>query len=68
MRHKRINWKHVGIALLPAVALSMLVAIFGARIGVSEALVDRIAQVLFFPMFLGFYALLRARTRNSRAV
>jgi hypothetical protein len=68
MRYKKINWKFVGIALLPALALSMLVAIFGARFGASEAVVDRIAQVLFFPMFFGFYALLRARARNSRAV
>ena len=68
MGHKTINWKFVGIALLPALAMSILVAIIGARIGASEGLVDRIAQVLFFPMFLGFYALLRARTRKSRAV
>ena len=68
MRHKTINWKFVGIALLPALALSMLIAIIGARIGASEPLVDRIAQVLFFPMFLSFYALLRVRTRNSQAV
>jgi hypothetical protein len=53
MKHNRINLKLVGIALLPALAMSVAVILLGKAVGFPEAVAERVSQILFFPVFLG---------------
>ena len=55
MTSKTINWRIVGIALIPALGLSMVVILFGGMLGLSESAADRVSQIVFFPTFLGAY-------------
>lgn len=55
MTSKTINWRIVGIALIPALGLSMVVILFGGMFGLSESAADRVSQIVFFPTFLGAY-------------
>jgi hypothetical protein len=50
---KRINLKLVGVALLPALAVSVACILLGKALGVPESLAERASQILFFPVFLG---------------
>ena len=61
MTFKSIDWKIVGIALIPAVALSIAVVFVGSMLGVSESTVDRVSQIVLFPIFLSAYHFTRRR-------
>lgn len=65
MRYDKTYWRMVGIALLPAVGASVIVALAGRLFGVSDTVVDRISQVLFFPTFLAACHNFRARSHAS---
>jgi hypothetical protein len=55
MTSKTINWRIVGIAVIPALGLSIVVILLGGMFGLSEPAADRVSQIVFFPMFLGAY-------------
>ena len=56
MRLKRIDWSMVARALVPALAISILVLLVTQfLLGRTEAFSDRVAQLVFFPVFLGAY-------------
>ena len=50
---KKIDLQLVGVALLPALAMSVTVILLGKAVGLSEAATDRVSQIVFFPVFLG---------------
>ena len=52
MTTKKINLKLVGVALLPALAVSVAVILLGKAVGFPEAVAERVSQLLFFPVFL----------------
>ena len=55
MTSKKIDWRVVGIALIPALGLSIVVIVVGGMFGLSESAADRVSQIAFFPAFLGAY-------------
>ncbi len=56
MRLKRIDWSVVARALVPALAISILVLLVSQfLLGRTEAFSDRLSQLVFFPVFLGAY-------------
>jgi hypothetical protein len=55
MNSKKIDWRIVGIALIPALGLSIAVILLGGMFGLSESAADRVSQIVFFPTFLAAY-------------
>jgi len=55
MTSKEIDWRIVGIALIPALGVSIVVILLGGMFGLSESAADRVSQIVFFPTFLGAY-------------
>ena len=55
MTSKKVDWRIVGIALIPALGLSIVVILAGGMFGLSESAADRVSQIAFFPAFLGAY-------------
>jgi hypothetical protein len=55
MPSKKIDWRIVGIALIPAVGLSIMVILLGRMFGLSEPAADRVSRIQFFPTFLSAY-------------
>ncbi|GEM_PF-2759079 len=53
MTFKTIDWRIVGMALIPALGVSIALTLLGGTIGLSESAVDRVSQIVFFPIFLG---------------
>ena len=49
---KTINFKLVGVAILPALAASVTVVLLAKAMGLSETVGERVSQILFFPVFL----------------
>jgi hypothetical protein len=49
MTSKKIDWRIVGLALIPALALSIVVIFGGIALGLSESAADRASQIVFFP-------------------
>jgi hypothetical protein len=58
---KKVDWGVVGIALMPALAFSIAIALVGDMLGLSESVADRVSQVVFFPIFLGTYHVAKRR-------
>jgi hypothetical protein len=52
MSSKKVDFKVVGIALLPATGVSITVILLGQLLGLPESTAERISQILFFPIFL----------------
>jgi len=52
MSYDKKYWRTIGIALLPALGVSVAVVLVGGLFNVSESAVNRISQLLFFPIFL----------------
>ena len=67
MTSKKIDWKIVGIALIPALGLSIVVTLVGTLFGLSEPAADRVSQVVFFPAFLGAYHFTKRRRSVTAA-
>lgn len=53
MKTRKIDLKLVGIALLPALAVSVGVILLGKAAGFPDAVAERVSQILFFPVFFG---------------
>jgi hypothetical protein len=51
----------VGIALLPALGVSIMTVLVGGVLGGSESVVDRVSEILFFPTFFAACHYIRAR-------
>ena len=67
MKSKNINWRIVGMALIPALGLSIVLTLLGGTFGLSELAADRVSQIMFFPTFLGAYHYSRRRHPVKRA-
>jgi hypothetical protein len=67
MRYDRTYWTTVGIALLPALGASVVVVVLGRAFNVADTVVERVSQLLFFPIFLGMCYYLRSRRPRSAA-
>lgn len=52
MTSTKIDWRIVGMALIPALGLSIAVTLVGGMVSLSESATDRISQITFFPFFL----------------
>jgi len=63
MTYDKTYFRMVGIALLPALGVSVVVVLVGQLLNVSKPIVDRISQVLFFPIFWGMCYYLKSRGR-----
>ena len=61
MTSKRIDWRIVGMALIPALGLSIVLTLLGGTFGLSESTADPVSQIVFFPIFLGAYHYSRRR-------
>ena len=60
-RYDKAYFRMVGIALLPALGVSILTLLVGGMLGGSESVVDRVSQILFVPTFFGACHYIRAR-------
>jgi hypothetical protein len=60
-RYDKTYFRMVGIALLPALGVSLITLVVGGMLGGSESVVDRVSQIVFFPTFLGACHYIRAR-------
>ena len=67
MTTKKIDWRIVGIALIPAVGLSIAVILLGGVFGFAESAANRVSQVVFFPAFLGAYHYTKRRRSATPA-
>jgi hypothetical protein len=65
---KRIDLKLVGLALLPALGVSISCILVGKAFGLSETVAERVSQILFFPVFLAACHGWRDRVRTVRHV
>lgn len=52
MTSKKIDRRIVGIALIPALGLSIRVVFVGGIFGLSESVADRVSQIAFLPACL----------------
>lgn len=53
MASGRYPFKLVGVALLIATGVSVTVTLVGQSLGLSDTAAERMAAMLFFPVFLG---------------
>jgi hypothetical protein len=60
-RYDKSYFRMVGIALLPALGVSIITLVVGGMLGGSASLVDRVSQIVFFPTFWGACHYIRAR-------
>ena len=67
MTTKKIDWRIVGLALLPALALSIVIVLAGGMLELQESAVDRVSQFVLFPAFLGAYHYIKRRTLQRHA-
>lgn len=53
MAYDRAYFRMVGLALLPALGVSVVIVLVGQfLLNMRESTVDRVAQIMFFPIFL----------------
>ena len=67
MTSKKIDWRLVGMALIPALGLSIVLVLLGGTFGLSESAADRVSQIVLFPTFLGAYHYSRRRRSEKPA-
>lgn len=67
MTSKKIDWRIVGIALIPALGLSIVIALVGGMFGLSETAADRVTQITLFPVFLSAYHYTKRRRSAAGA-
>jgi hypothetical protein len=60
-RYDKSYFRMVGIALLPALGVSIMIHVVGGMLGGSESVVERVSQIVSFPTFLGACHYIRAR-------
>lgn len=66
-RYDKSYFRMVGIALLPALGVSIMTQVVGGMLGGSESVVDRVSQVVFPATFFGACYYIRARHPQVRA-
>ena len=53
MKYDRAYFRMVGLALLPALGVSVVIVLVGQFVlNMPESTVDRVAQIVLFPIFL----------------
>ena len=62
---KKIDLKLVGMALLPALAVTVAFVLLGKAAGLSEAVTEPVSQVVSFAVFLGACHAWRRRTDSA---
>jgi hypothetical protein len=62
---KKIDLKLVGMALLPALAVTVAFVLLGKAAGLSEAVTERVSQIVFFPLFFAACHAWRRRTDSA---
>ena len=68
MAYDRAYFRMVGLALLPALGVSVVIVLVGQfLLNMRESTVDRVAQIVFFPIFLAACHYFRSRLRNSHS-
>jgi hypothetical protein len=60
-RYDKSYFRMVGIALLPALGVSITAQVVGGMVGGSESVVDRVSQIVLFPTFFAACHYIRAR-------
>jgi hypothetical protein len=60
-RYDKSYFRMVGIALLPAVGVSLMVRVIGGMLGGSELVIDRVSQIVLPSAFFGACYYIRAR-------
>ncbi len=60
-RYDKSYFWMVGVALLPAMGVSIMTMVVGGMLGGSEPVLDRVSEIVFFPTFLAACYYLRAR-------
>jgi hypothetical protein len=60
-RYDKSYFRMVGIALLPALGVSITTQVVGGMVGGSESVVDRVSQIVLFSTFFGACHYIRAR-------
>jgi len=67
MAYKKIDLRLVFEAILPALAVSVAVVLVGKALDLPDSTVDRVSQILFFPIFLVTYNVKRSRSSSDKA-
>jgi len=67
-RYDKSYFRMVGLALLPALGVSITTNLVGLSLGFSESVVDRVSQVVSFATFLGACHYIRARQPPTTAL
>lgn len=67
MTYDRAYFRMVGMALLPALAVSAIVLLDGPFLNISESTLDRVSQIVFFPTFLAGCHYFRSRLSNAHS-
>ncbi|MGB2717199.1 MAG: hypothetical protein WBC51_23660 [Vicinamibacterales bacterium] len=60
-RYDKSYFRMVGIALLPALGVSIMTQVVGGMLGGSESVVDRVSQIVFPTTFFAACYYIRAR-------
>ena len=60
-RYDKAYFRMVGIALLPALGVSIMTQVVGGMLGGSESVVDRVSQIVLPATFFGACHYIRAR-------
>ena len=60
-RYDKSYFRMVGIALLPALGVSLMTQVVGGMLGGSESVVNRVSQIVFPTTFFGACYYIRAR-------
>jgi hypothetical protein len=55
-RYDKSYFRMVGIALVPALGVSIITIVVGGMLGFSESVVDRVSAIVSFPTFPTFLA------------
>ncbi len=61
MHYDKSYFRMVGLALVPALGMSIAIIMVGGMLGGSEPFLERVSQIVFFPTFLGACYYIRAR-------
>jgi hypothetical protein len=60
-RYDKSYFRMVGIALVPALGVSIVTLMVGGMLGSSESVVDRVSEIVFFPTFFAACHYVQAR-------
>jgi hypothetical protein len=64
-RYDKSYFRMVGMALLPALGVSITTQLVGGMLGGSESVVGGVSQIVFIPTFFGACHYIRARRTST---